>query len=256
MHGGSVMLAITGAPPLDPMVEFRSFTWMHALCAGGLLFFSIVTALIGRRFRGRPFEIALAAFWGGLIIARQAFEVAWYLRPENFGWHISLPLQFCDLAPWIAAVALLSGKRWSRAVLYYWGFGLCTQAFFTPTVQEGVGHPRFWWFWLSHTHIVGGAIYDLVARGYRPTWKDFRGIVLVTFCYATTLAILNAITGFNYGFVGPSKPEAPTIIDSLGPYPYRVPVLFAIVIVLFAIMTVVWRPGSRKAPAAEPLPRP
>lgn len=246
----SVALASELAAGLDPLLEFRPFTWFHAATAGTLLLCSLAVALLGRRWRSTPAEVALGAFWGGVIIARQGIEVAWYLLPHNFSWERSLPLQYCDLAPWIAAVALLTRRRWARAMLYYWGIALCTQAYITPTLEEGLGQTRYWWFWLGHTHIVAAAIYDLIARGYRPTWSDFRTVSWITFAYAMTLVTFNAFTRMNYGYLGPTDPARPTIIDFLGPYPLRILSLFAVVLTAFWVLTIVWKPGrSRPSPA-------
>ncbi|MCC6426422.1 MAG: TIGR02206 family membrane protein [Phycisphaerales bacterium] len=231
------------------MVEFRPFTLFHVITVIALLGASLVFALIGRKWRGTPREVMLGAFWGGLILARQGIEVVWYLLPANLDWSRSLPLQFCDVAPWFAAIALLTEKRWARALLYYWGIGLSTQAFFTPTLSEGFGYTRYWWFWLSHTHIIGTCLYDMIARGYRPTWGDWRIAFVVTFFYTVAMIVLDAITGLNYGYLGPTKPGFRTVIDALGPYPWRIPLMMLIVLVVFTLMTAVWRPGKRPNPA-------
>lgn len=243
------LLATSPAPTFDPMVEFRPFTLFHVLVAGSLLLLSLGFALLGRAWRGTPKEEFLGAFWGGLILARQGIEVVWYLMPERFQWDRSLPLQFCDVAPWIAAIALLTRRRWARGILYYWGVALCTQAFLTPTLDEGLSHTRFWWFWLGHTHIVGAAMYDMIARGFSPSWKDFWVTIRLTAVYTAFCIILNAATGLNYGYLGPGQPGSRTIIDILGPYPWRLVPLMIIVFSAFVILTAVWRPGKR---CAEP----
>lgn len=246
------LLSVADPGGAGPLHEFRPFTWFHAATVVALLSSILAMALLGRRWRGTPAETALGAFWGGVIIARQGIEVAWYFLPRNFALEKSLPLQFCDVAPWIAAAALLTRRRLARALLYYWGIALCTQAFVTPTLGEGLSHTRFWWFWLGHTHIVGAAAYDLIARGYRPTWSDFGRVAWITFAYAMALVIFNAITRLNYGYLGPTKPGAPTIIDLLGPYPVRILILFAIVISAFWLLTAPWKPGrDRQASGTE-----
>jgi hypothetical integral membrane protein (TIGR02206 family) len=242
------LLAEPATVPLDPLIEFRPFTLFHVLTAGALLLLSVLCALVGRAWRGTEKEVFLGSFWGGFIIARQGIEVVWYLMPERFTIERSLPLQFCDVGPWIAAIALLTQKRWARAMLYYWGIGLCTQAFITPTLSEGLLHTRFWWFWLGHTHIIGASIYDIVARGYRPTWSDFRTMLKLSAVYTVFCVTLNAITGLNYGYLGPVQPGARTIIDVLGPYPWRILILMVIAFTTFFALTAIWRPAREGKP--------
>lgn len=247
------VLSLAGATTLDPWREFRPFTWFHAAMSGSLLLACLLVSLLARRWSGTPREVAFGAFWGGVIISRQAIEVVWFLLPAQFTWQTSLPLQFCDMAPWVAAIALLTRRRWARVLLYYWGIGLCTQAFITPTTTLGLVHTRFWWFWIGHTHIVGSAIYDIVARGFRPTWRDFRTGLGLTIVVGLVLIAFDAVTTLNYGYVGPATPDVVTIVDFMGPYPWRLLVMVTVVAVNFLVLTAVWRPGRvREAFASQP----
>ncbi len=86
----------------------------------------------------------------------------------------SLPLQVCDLAGLVGPMALLTRKQWLRAILYFWGLGLSIQGFIQPVLKDkGLGDVEFWLFWANHTMIVGTAVYDLVALGFRPKTRDF-----------------------------------------------------------------------------------
>lgn len=51
---------------------------------------------------------------------------------------------------------------------------------------------------------------------------------------------LNAITGWNYGFVGAGKPGQPSPIDVLGPYPLRVLWMILIGALLFLFLLLPW----------------
>ena len=46
--------------------------------------------------------------------------------------------------------------------------------------------------------------------------------------------------GANYGCVGPSRPEVPTIVDFLGPWPERVGVIMAIVAAAMGLALAPW----------------
>src|SRR5882724_2688669 len=63
---------------------------------------------------------------------------AWTMLPRNFVFKTALPLHVCDLASPIATIAMLRPDwRVARTMLYFWGIGLCTQAFFTPELEKG-----------------------------------------------------------------------------------------------------------------------
>ena len=125
-------------------------------------------------------------------------------------------------------------------IVYYFGLGLSTQGFITPDLREGPAHWPFWSFWMLHFLVVGTAIYDLAARGLRPAWRDLRFAMTVSILYVVILMPIDFRLGWNYGYVGPSKPEQPSLIDVLGPWPWRVAVMVGMGFVVFTMMTVPW----------------
>jgi hypothetical integral membrane protein (TIGR02206 family) len=164
---------------------------------------------------------------------------------------VSLPLQLCDLAALVAAGAMITDWRPLRALLYFWGIGLSTQAFISPIIQAGPNSLRFWMFFVSHTMIVGSAIYDLIVRGYRPRGRDALLAMGVTAAYSLSMFLLDIYLSravgvqINYGFVGNTTPDNPTIMNKLGPWPLRVLILALIVIAGFTMLWAVW-PLSRR----------
>ncbi len=143
------------------------------------------------------------------------------------------PLQLCHLCAAAAAIVLISAHPLLRPVVYFCGLGLCTQALVTPSLVEGPTQFPFWFFWATHAMIVAVPVYDVAARGYRPGWRDFRIACVAAVFYVLLVLPIDLATGWNYGFVGPSRPGVPSIVDLLGPWPQR---LAAIVVIAAAAM--------------------
>jgi len=99
---------------------------------------------------------------------------------------------------------------------------------------------RFWFFWAPHFVIVGGAVYDVAARGYRPTWRDFRVATVAGVVYAALVLPFNLLTDLNYGYVGESAPGQPSLVDALGPWPGRVGVMLTLGVVVMTLLMVPW----------------
>ncbi len=187
-------------------------------------------------------EETLRAWVGWLTLITQALMLIYYIRPSRFVLAESLPLHICDLAGWIGGAALVTQRRWLRTLGFYWGFGLCTQAFFTPIVTQGFGHIKFWLYWINHVQIVGCAVYDLVVLRYRPAWRDCFSAAWRTFVYAIVLMMpFNWWLGTNYAYSGPSQPDSTTILDALGPWPLRVVWIILLAATVFVLVTVPWR---------------
>lgn len=200
---------------------------------------------LGRCWKETPREARFRRLWGWTILVYQTFYCIWWLIPPQFDWNKpdfteALPLQVCDIAAFLAGLAMVTHWRPWRTMLYFWGIGLSTQAFFTPVVQVGPAHSYYWMFWIGHTMIVGSAIYDIVVCRYRPSLRDLRLVILVSLAYGAAIFTFNYLTGFNYAYIGNRTPKAPTLIDKLGPWPHRVGILALIVMADYLLLWAVW----------------
>lgn len=229
-----------GRTTMDP---FRPFSPTHAavVCA----FLVLVTALITFRRRTSGSAGMLMDRWLG-ILAAGAFVVTngWPLLPGNFRLDWSLPLHGCDVSLLFVPIVLLTNWGPARALLYFWGLGLNTQGMITPDLQDGPARVGFWTFWLAHCTIVGGALYD-VARGYRPTWRDYRLALVACVAYVAVVLPLDLALGVNYGYIGRGTPGQPTIVDALGPWPWRVGIMFALAAAAMALLMTPWAVDRR-----------
>lgn len=238
----------------NDLETFAPYSLLHGISVGVSLACIAALCYIPLRFPATLKKVRNT--WVYLLFIVQTFNVVWYPISNPGRWDILLPLQVCDLAGWIAIVALATGNPIARAALFYWGLGLSTQAFVTPTVQVGPGFLRFWLFWVTHVQIVGSAIFDLVVLKLRPTWRTYAmGLGSIVFYFLCVLP-LNMHFDWNYGYVGQGRPDAPTIIDALGPWPLRLLWMFFIVSTLFAILTLPFIIMARRKRSVTDLPSP
>jgi hypothetical integral membrane protein (TIGR02206 family) len=69
----------------------------------------------------------------------------------------------------------------------------------------------------------------ITVDGYRPTLRSLGKTFAVTNIYAAAIAVVNRLTGGNYLFLS-RKPESASIIDFLGPWPWYILSLEAVLI--------------------------
>lgn len=218
--------------------KFASGSLMHGLCV--LLCLAAVAAYA---FLGRKREEAQPAmrwFVGGGCLVAWLINTTFWMWPSRFIWEQALPLHFCNMANLIGAVAVLARRRLFQAVIYFWALALCIWAFLTPTVEMGPRHAEFWIFWLYHAFILIAVAHVLVIDRFRPEKCDLLQVVAFTAAYTGILIAVNYQWGWNYGFVGPSKPNAPTLIDALGPYPLRLLWIALLALGLFVLCYLPW----------------
>lgn len=223
------------------MEAFRPFTLNHAFALLSIAAACWLLATIGRR---QADEARPTAFEKSLAIANLllwATAHGWWLMPPQLDLKTTLPLQMCHLASVVASLALLTRARVWRTLLYFWGIGLCTQALITPSLTDPPGTIWFWAFWLQHGFIMAVVVYDLVVYRYRPRWRDYGIACAAAVAYLTLVLPLDIALGANYGFVGDSRPETPSVVDVLGPWPERLAIIVALVAAVMAALMLPWR---------------
>ncbi len=185
----------------------------------------------------RYFGISLFAIW---II----YNIYNFL-PSNFRFETSLPLHICDILAIMASFSLIKPTRKTSAVLYFCALVLTTQAIITPNGNQDPATFRFWLFWFLHGGIIAASVYDLIVRKYRPVFKDFLFAVGFDLLYVAVILPLDIVFGWNYGFIGDFKPDTPTAIDFLGPWPQRLIWMIALAVFIQFLMYLPWRLGRR-----------
>jgi len=247
-------LLTSSLPPAPSWpTHFHPFSLLHLITVAALAIAMAGSCHLGLKWKGTPAERRLRLCWCIFTVIWNVAAMAFYLWPGNFDPIESLPIHICDLAVWIAPVALLTQRRWLRTLLYFFGIGLSTQAFVTPVVDGGVAGVRYWLFWIGHTQIVGSAIYDVGVLGYRPRFKDLLFAAASLIVYALAVTPINLVWGLNYGYIGNYTPERPTLIDRLGPWPFRLLPMFALALTVFTLAWAVWAiPAALRGRKVQP----
>ena len=192
--------------------------------------------------RRRQFEIALATANIVLLVASKTIEARHGFA--TFAW---LPLHVCDVSSVACALALLRRGRLSRATTLYFGVGLSTFALLFPDIGEGPASTAFWVFWLRHAAIMLTGFYDLIVRGYRPTWSDYARWCAFGAAYVAVVSLVNAALHTNFAFIADQTLQSSALLQSFGAWPTRSVVMLGLALLHAAAITLVVQslPGDR-----------
>lgn len=242
-------------PPPSTLAAVQTFSTASPLHFGMLAGIVALVALAVRLRRHHDGVTTLAmeraVAIGYLVLWAATF--VWLHRQPDYDPTTDWPLQLCHWTAVAASAALLTRRRTFQTLAYFWGLALCTQALATPNLTDGPATWPFWFFWTTHAIAVGAPLYDVLARGYRPTWRDYGLACAAAALYVAIVLPIDLATGWNYGFVGPSRPEVPTIVDLLGPWPLRLLFIALIAAGAMAIAMLPWV-GRRAAVTRTPAP--
>jgi hypothetical integral membrane protein (TIGR02206 family) len=162
----------------------------------------------------------------------------WQLANGIWSVQFSLPLHLCTFAVPLSALMLATRRFWLFEILYFWSFAGATQAMLTPDLTaNGFNIPHFvyWIFWTSHGVLLWAVVFAASAWGYRPTWASIPRVILATNIFMLFVGLVNWLTGGNYMFIA-RRPNFPSLIDLLGPWPWYIIPLQLIGIAAFVLL--------------------
>src|SRR5256884_4112796 len=207
-----------------------------------LVAIALSTALLVVAARRRPGPW-LKVFAAVLVVD----EVSWWLFLLGGGQPgsqvaLSLPLQLCDVAIFIAAAALFARRQLVVEVTYFWGLAGTIQALLTPDLPQHFPSYPFLQYYIAHGGVVAAALVLVVGLRQHPRRLSVVGVAGVTLAYAALVGVVDAATGAHYMYLR-SKPPSPTLLDVLGPWPWYILSATLIAVILFALLDAPFRLG-------------
>jgi hypothetical integral membrane protein (TIGR02206 family) len=179
--------------------------------------------------------IAAARLWPGEWTKLAARALALVLVSAEVGWWIylwrsgargadlatALPLQLCDIAIFVAALALVLRRQLLVEVTYFWGLAGTIQALITPDLPQHFPNFLYFQYYVAHGGIVTAALFLVVGLGRWPRRNAVFLVFAITIAYALVLGAIDAATGANYMYLR-TKPGSGSLLDVLGPWPWYI----------------------------------
>ena len=157
-----------------------------------------------------------------------------------------LPLQLCDIAVLVAAAALWTRQQLLAEVTYFWALAGTLQALLTPELPQHFPTYPYFQYYVAHGGTVGAALILVVGLRMAPRAWAVARVAVITIAYAALVGLVDAVTGADYMFLR-AKPDTPTLLDDLGPWPWYVLSATALGLALFAILDAPFRLRQRRA---------
>ncbi|MBK8955916.1 MAG: TIGR02206 family membrane protein [Saprospiraceae bacterium] len=161
-----------------------------------------------------------SAFW---FSASLAFAVlTWMLirmAMGRFDIKEDLPFHLCNILAVLFPVALYFQIKWFFGILYFWVLVGTLQAVITPDLREPFPHFVYFRYWWIHCGLITLIVYGLIVLKWRIEVRDIGNAIIGANVYLVFSLIINWFTGGNYFFTM-RKPEAATLLDYLGPWPW------------------------------------
>jgi len=188
---------------------------------------------------------AIAVVASGMVLAARKWPTRWtttgawilaaVLISAEIGWWIYLatsglsrselatafPLQLCDAAIFVAALALLLRNQLLVEVTYFWGLAGTLQALITPDLPQHFPSFPYFQYYVAHGGIVAAALFLVVGLRQWPRRSAVLRVIAITIAYVLLVGAVDAATGANYMYLR-SKPPTASLFDLMGPWPWYV----------------------------------
>jgi hypothetical integral membrane protein (TIGR02206 family) len=204
----------------------------------------------------RPLSRAFAAFLLGWFLAYPLVVLAHGSYELDF----DLPLHLTDAVTLVGALALWTWRSLPFELTWFWGLTASLLAIVTPDLGADDRFPSFFYFhyFVTHGGVVVAALFLAFGVGLTARPGAVGRVFLLTAAWAAVAALGNAVTGGNYMFLR-EKPDATTLLDYMGPWPWYIATSAVLALVLFALLDLPFRrrrAGMPRANETRPLSPP
>ena len=161
---------------------------------------------------------------------------AWNLLTGQWNVRYMLPLHLCSALIWLSGWMLVTKHQTIYEFAYFLGIGGAIQYLATPDLGiYGFPHFRFFQTFVSHGLLLTSAVYMTVVARLRPGWRSLLRVALWTNAYMAVIFVVNRILGSNYLMIN-AKPDIPSLLDLLPPWPYYIAWMELIGIATFLLL--------------------
>ncbi|MDV6014273.1 TIGR02206 family membrane protein [Haloechinothrix sp. LS1_15] len=235
---------------LTPDRQFTAYGLSHWVV---LVVFAVVALLLVRVGRGHADAAEARRFSRTFAVVILVLYLAiWLYSLVPPSLDRSMPLHLSDLASLVSAYALWTHRHWAFSLTYFWCLTLSVQALLSPVLTgPDFPHIGFLAFWGIHLLVIWAAIYLTWGLRLRPDWRSYRIAVAATVTWAVVTFTFNSFAGTNYGFLN-RKPDTPSLLDVLGPWPWYLLPVAALVLGAWALMTWPWTRSAKHRVTGSP----
>jgi hypothetical integral membrane protein (TIGR02206 family) len=204
---------------MEPHPVFVRFGLSHLIVIG--LTFALPFFLVLLTKTDRTLRTECAIRWGLvlLLVGNMAALVLIGLQSETKNWTEFLPMHLCDWLAFILIGALLWKKQSLYDLAYFWGLAGTVHGVITPDLAYGFPHPYFFTFHVGHSGVLVAVAFLTFGCGLRPYRRSLLRAFLGLQVYMASAAVANGLLDENFGYLC-AKPENPSLLDHLGPWPW------------------------------------
>ena len=230
--------------------EFALFNFAHVQILGICILLIVALIFLARTLSSKN-EFRLRMILGFMCIGQEICMWSYRIHEGSYDITENLPLHMCGLSICMMPIMLYTKNPTLHNLLYFWGLGGATQALLTPTVTNTTPLFHFFQFFLAHGLIVAGVLYATFVFRYRIFFSGVIKATIITVLILPFIGLVNWILGSNYFYLA-HKPDAKTLLDYMGPWPWYIIPLIGLGVVIFCLVYLPFPIARKIFPTSKP----
>jgi hypothetical integral membrane protein (TIGR02206 family) len=195
-------------------------------------------------FRRRPgsWRYWVCVALGIALMANQTADSFRWVWAHNGTIRYDLPLNLCDVAAYVAGIALMVRRGWWVETAYFWGIGGSTMGLLFPDVVLRPLSYAYVEYYVDHVGVVLAALLLVAGLGIVPAAGAYRRICATTFGYAALVGLFDLLAGANYfNLRAQAAAGALTPLGIFSPWPWYLVEMAPVVLLVLLILDMPFR---------------
>ncbi|HEY5777820.1 MAG TPA: TIGR02206 family membrane protein [Terrimicrobiaceae bacterium] len=236
-------------------LAFQLFGPAHLAALALIVILPLALALAVRRWPSSGLDRGVANTAAAVLILNKIAVLILSHKQGALDLQNALPMHLCDWATIATILALVGRWQLPYEMAYFWGLAGTLQAILTPDIEGDFSDLAVMLFFVAHGGVIASVLYLTLGLRMRPRRGSVLRIFAWTLVYAVATGAVNALVGANYGYLR-AKPEHPSLLDHLGPWPIYIASMMVLACALFSVLygpflvaDKIRKPGAGAAPS-------
>ncbi|OUR91446.1 hypothetical protein A9Q87_10840 [Flavobacteriales bacterium 34_180_T64] len=159
----------------------------------------------------------------------------YYIATGNYNITTDLPLYLCSFLALLIPIFTYYRTYWMYEILVFWIIAGTLQGVITPDIAEGFPSFDYFRYWMVHLGLLYIIFYATFVFNMRPKFRSIFKSILALQVYVVLMVLINFVLDANYFYLN-QKPEAASLLDYFGEWPYYIFVCQLILLPYFMII--------------------
>lgn len=198
------------------------------------------TLVLAARLRPGRWTAVAAILLGAVILVNETAYYVWVAARGQFDVSWALPVQLCDVAAIVTALALWFRRQLLVELCYFWGIAGTANGLLTPDLSDHWPSFPFIQYFVQHGGIPCAALFLVAGLRITPsTWAVAR-VYALTFGLVVVDAFVNLLTNGDYMYLR-RPPGVNNMLDLMGPWPWYIVAAAVVTLFLFMVLDAPFR---------------